>query len=369
MAQLYVWGSNAQGRLGNGIAGDTVSPSLVPGDWRNTPGSFSSAAGHTVGIKSDGTLWTWGNNSQGQLGQGAGAASSVQLPTQVGTATDWAKVSASWEHTVALKNDGSLWGWGAGSTMGTAVGTVSTPTPTVLMAGAWLDVANSFDNTYAIKSDGSLWATGRNTDGQLGVGNLVNRAAFTQESGLAVNWTKLPSLGYTVDNSYALKTGVLFRAGAPFLAGVAGAVASSTFVASAVGAWNQISTSGGHTLGIKTDGTLWAWGFNGNGRLGDGTEINSAIPIQVGSASNWVAAWAGYDHSAAANAVGQVYTWGRNFSGNIGDGTFTDRFVPTLVLTGVGLVVAGTETTFALTSGVSLPPAFWTSFIGSQEVL
>ena len=108
---------------------------------------------------------------------------------------------------------------------------------------------------------------------------------------------------------------------------------SKTSVTSALsGGSAAISSGGGHTLIVSaTDGTLWAWGRNDKGQLGDGTTINRNAPVQIGSATNWVAVAAGYNFSLAINRNGELYAWGCNSSSQLGDGSAADNPVPQLV--------------------------------------
>jgi putative cell wall-binding protein len=235
---------------------------------------------HTVALKSDGSLWTWGLNSHGQLGDGT--KDTCAGPERIGDDTDWVSVSAGGSQTLALKADGSLWAWGdnywgqlgmsAWPTVPTRVGTDSD----------WVAVSAGRYHTVALRSDGSLWAWGRNQFGALGDGAVS-------------------------DNSSVRRIG-----------------ADSDWVAASAGSEDSFA--------IKSDGSLWAWGYNSNGQLGDGTVTPRLSPIRIGSGTDWVAVQAGsFCHTMAMKADGSFWAWGYNIDGQLGDGTVTDRRVPTLI--------------------------------------
>lgn len=211
-------------------------------NWAFSPSSgytllnLAQGESSTFVLRSDNTLWSWGWNGEGELGLGldTNTYSEVFTPTQV--------------------------------------------------TGSWTDVQAGAYNMFAIKSDNTLWAAGSNGDGQLGVGDTTDKNSMTQVSG--TNWSKVsPSINY-----------------------------------------------GNHTLGLKTAGTLWAWGDNANGELGNGTTGGGETsPIQIGSDTNWSYIHAGYLRSFAIKTTGTLWGWGKNTSGELGDGTATSHNTPTQI--------------------------------------
>jgi len=281
---LWTWGYNNRGQLGNGTNIDSNIPNQVgtETDWVSVAGGSYN----TFAIKSNGTLWATGLNGDGQLGVGDNINRNVF--TQVGTATNWSILSASGYHTFGIKTDGTLWSWGYnGSGQLGLNNTTSYNTPQqVGTATNWADVITNFDDdggfTFAIKNDRTLWATGGNWDGELGLGDLIDRDEFTQ-------------------------------------------VGTAT--------WSKISAGSYHTTGIQTNGTLWSWGWNSNGQLGLGNTTDYDTPQQIGSATNWTIINNGYDHSAAINSLGKLYTWGANYDAQLvnGDENGADVLVPTQI--------------------------------------
>ncbi|RYF91085.1 MAG: T9SS type A sorting domain-containing protein [Chitinophagaceae bacterium] len=147
-------------------------------DWK----LLSHGAEHTLAIKNNGTLWAWGNNLTGQLGDGTSGGVHTGLPKQIGTDNDWSYISAGGPASFALKSDGSLWGWGNNSYGQHGDGTnVDKNVPTRIgTATDWIQVTAGGYHTLALKNDGTIWASGLNDRGQLGSGNATNANTFTQ---------------------------------------------------------------------------------------------------------------------------------------------------------------------------------------------
>lgn len=235
----------------------------------------SAGENFSLGIKMDGTLWGWGQNSN-RLGLGLGNLANQNLPTQIGTANDWATVSAGNVHSLAVKTNGTLWTWGNGQFGQLGNGLFSSATPNVIQIGTandWLTVSAGNRFSLAIKTTGTLWSWGLNNVGQLGINNLVDQNLPVQV-GTANNWLKID-------------------------------------------AGNQ------HSLAIDNTGFIYAWGDNTLGQFGNGTNTNSLIPIIVSSSNNWIEVSAGFDHSMALNTSGILYTFGNNTNGQLCDGTNT----------------------------------------------
>ncbi|MDI6788261.1 MAG: hypothetical protein QME51_07810 [Planctomycetota bacterium] len=290
---LWAWGDNNYGQLGDGTSNSSLyTPvQVLPGTtWATVASSPSMIYGHTVAIKSDGTLWACGSNYYGQLGDGS--YTDKNPPVQIGTAKNWTAIATGDGHTLALSTTGTattLWAWGKNYSGQLGDGTgVDRIVPTKIGTSTnWMAIATGSYHSVALKSDGTLWAWGNNTSGELGDGTYTVRASPTK-IGTATNWSK-------------------------------------------------IACGERHTLAIKTDGTLWAWGLNDDGQLGDGTTVGKIVPTKIGTATNWskVAAgpgsFTGGPHSAGIRTDGSLWTWGNNDDGKLGDGTEINRSTPTRI--------------------------------------
>ena len=358
---LWAWGSNSNGQLGDGTTTSSLVPlqeSTAATDWS----SISVGSDHTVAIKSDGTLWSWGYNVAGQLGDGTKTDSSV--PVQESTAaTDWISSSAGYEHTVALKSDGTLWGWGDNNRGELGNGTTTdslVPVQEDTAATDWSSISAGNWHTVALKSDGTLWAWGLNDKGQLGNGTIANSSVPVRENTAATDWISVSAGG---NHTIALKLdGTLWAWGDNSSGQLGDGTTTNSLVpiqeSTAATDWSSVSAGLRHTIALKLDGALWAWGSN-YGKLGDGTTTNSLIPIQeITGATDWSYVSAGYGHTVAIKVDGTLWAWGDNSSGQLGDGTTTNSLVPiqeSTAATDWSSVSAGGRHTIAL----KLDGALW----------
>ena len=306
--------------------------------------SISAGENNSLAIRNDGTLWIWGSTMLTNIGL-------VNTPTQVGTASNWTKISAGYgSASYAIKADGTLWAWGWNTYGQIGIGNYSdfvTSLSQVGTANNWVSVSAGTTHCLALKADGTIWTWGRNNYGQLGNNGNSNKNIPIQV-GTANNWQSIAAGGHFC---LALKSdGTLWSWGD----NVAGALGDGTTtqrnVPTQIGTatnWQKIEGGYYHSTAIKSDGTLWAWGSNANGQLGDGTTTGRKIPTQVGSASNWQNVSAGYSFTYAIKNDHTLWSWGANNSGQLGNGTngATNSLLPTQVGT--------SSDTFAVSAGES----------------
>lgn len=297
---LWGWGRNGYGQLGNGATTDSSPPVQTS----NLTGVSDFAAGqyHSIALKSDGTVWAWGSNIHGVGGEGSSDITST--PEQVSGLSDVSGIGAGDTHSLAVKNDGSVWTWGD-NTYGQLGDGTTTTRPTPVQVHELSDVSavvGGFYSSIALKNDGTVWAWGINSNGQLGDGSTTNHSTPVQVSGLS---------------------GISSIAVGP---------------------------AGNHILALKNDGTVWAWGWNYYGQLGDGTTTNRSTPVQVSNLSDVSQISNGYTHSLALKSDGTVWTWGSNGAGQLGDETRTNRSTPVQVsnLSGVSAIAGGGSHSVAL---------------------
>jgi alpha-tubulin suppressor-like RCC1 family protein/subtilisin family serine protease len=291
------WGSNGAGQLGDCTITDRTSPVQVS----NLSGvtDVSSGCDHSLALKEDGTVWAWGDNQYGQLGDGT--TTDRYTPVKVSGLSGVTDVSSPCTHSLAVKEDGTVWAWGNNGSGKLGDSTTTdryTPVKVSGLSGV-TDVAGGWVHSLAVKEDGTVWAWGRNEAGQLGNGSWDYDAHSTpvQVSGLS---------------------GVKDVAG--------GAV---------------------HSLAVKEDGTAWSWGRNDLGQLGIGTKDYNPhpTPVKISGLSGVEGVSGGSFHSLALKEDGTVLTWGSSGYSSSGDGTTP---VQVSGLSGVTGVSGGSAHTLAL---------------------
>jgi len=332
---LWAWGYSEDGRTGLGAGIVYVTSPVQVGahaDW-----ALVSASAHTMAIRNDGTLWAWGRNDFGRTGLGTAIGYTME-PARVGTHSDWVYVSNSLS-TIGIREDSNgnrtLWAWGSNGNGLTGLGTTAgnTLVPTRVGTGTnWASVSVGLTHAVAIGTDGTLWAWGSNEGGLTGLGTTAGNTLVPTRVGTETNWASV-SVGST--HTVAIRTdGTLWAWGTHgHLIGV-GVATGDVLVPTRVGAdadWASVSADHHITVAIRTDGSLWAWGFNDVGEAGLGTIGNTiTMPAMVGT--GWAYVSTGGLHTAAIRVDGSLWAWGLNFYGMTGLGTTAgSTLVPTRV--------------------------------------
>jgi alpha-tubulin suppressor-like RCC1 family protein len=331
IGNLWTWGSNGAGQLGDNTTTKRSSPvqTIAGGiNWETVGGvggGSNANDGATVGaIKADGTLWMWGDADYGILGDNTRTDKSSPVQT-VAAGTNWTQVSVgTYFHTVAIKTDGTLWSWGLNQNGSVGDGSStqrSSPVQTSSGGNNWKQASAGQAATVAIKTDGTLWTWGSGSDGQLGDGTTTSKNAPGQV-GSNTNWKQVSNNYYA---SAAVKTdGTLWVWGAN-LDGVLGTNNLTNYsspVQTVAGGtnWNQVSVGKRFMCAIKTDGTLWGWGINTSYQLGDNTSTSRSSPVQtVSGGTNWKQVSAGTTHASAVKTDGTLWSWGVGSSGQLGN--------------------------------------------------
>jgi len=370
---LWIWGSNSSGQLGvNNTASRStpVTTRLGGTNWKSIAGGYS----HTVALKTDGTLWTWGANSNGQLGVNDDITRSTPVTTLLG-GTNWKSIASGSTYVVALKTDGTLWSWGRNVYGQLGINDTTnrnTPVTTLLGGTNWKSIACGIDHTIALKTDGTLWSWGRNIYGQLGNNRQTSVTTVvitgTATAGDSIFYTSdttgLDPFGsynaiYTTPPAYPfdgpnfsyiqnLITNVSVEFNS-FLGGFSSNYSGTltfeqvsspdryTPVTTLLGGtnWKSIAGGYGHTVAIKTDGSLWSWGNNYAAELGinDTTPRSTPVTTLLGG-TNWKSIAGGRMHTIAIKTDGTLWVWGGNTYGQLGINNTTSRNTPVTTFLG-----------------------------------
>jgi alpha-tubulin suppressor-like RCC1 family protein len=334
---LYTWGVGGNGVLGLGNTTYYSSPKQVGSltDWASIifAKGNSANAQTAMAIKKDGTLWGWGKNTSGMLG--FGNTTSYSSPKQVGALTNWSNVVSGTGFTVAVKTDGTIWTWGKNDKgqLGRNNTTYYSSPKQLGTLTNWSSAAASAASCVAIKTDGTAWSWGVNTSGELGLSSATYYFSSPKQIGALTTWRYV-----SAGQSYfcAIKTdGTLWSWGR----GAGGATGlgttsnySSPVQIGALTTWLTVAASYARmTLAVKTDGTLWSWGTGNGGGLGLGNQTNYSSPKQIGALNNWLKVAAGGYLGAAVKTDGTLWTWGLNYQGQLGNGNVTARSSPAQV--------------------------------------
>jgi alpha-tubulin suppressor-like RCC1 family protein len=354
-ATPWAWGYNGSGQLGNGTSiSNSTAPLQVSG--LNGVTAIAAGASHSLAVKSDGTAWAWGFNFYGQLGNGNNTNSST--PVQASGLSGVTAIAGGYAHSLAVKSDGTAWAWGLNNFGQLGNGTnVSSSAPLQVSGLTGVTaIAGGNAHSLAAKSDGTVWAWGLNSRGQLGNGTNASSTTPVQASGLS-GVTAVASQAEAYHSLAVKSDGTVWAWGLNNYGQLGNGATSGTspnptaVQVSGLSGVSAIAAGGSHSLALKTDGTVWAWGYNAEGELGNGTTTNSSIPLQVSGLSGVIAIAGGAYHSLALKSDGTAWAWGYNAWGQLGNGTTANSSTPVKVsgLSGMTAIAGGDFHSVALT--------------------
>ena len=322
--ELWSWGYGSSGQLGLNQSGPGVrvsSPIQIPGSWHrvlgNTPYSFQSLA-----LRSNKTLWAWGTGSNGNLAQNSVVqySSPVQIP---GTTWSGAMAISYAEGLIGGKTDGTLWAWGnnTGGMLGQN-NQVKYSSPVQIPGTTWSTDNQKVGATRfgftVIKTDGTLWVWGLNTNGNLGQNSPDNSHVSSPVQIPGTTWSAVR--GGFIGGSIATKTdGTLWAWGKNYK-GHLGQNNETNYSSPAQipgTTWSKIDSSTYVNCAIKTDGTLWSWGYNADGQLGQNSRTYYSSPVQI-PGTTWVSINVGRESAYATKTDGTLWAWGDRTSGALG---------------------------------------------------
>jgi len=344
---LWTWGENHAGQLGDGTTSPRTKPVQIgtDSDWQ----AVTAGMNFSMALKSNGSLWGWGQNYYGQIGNGSTADQTT--PVQIGTDTDWETMATGQNHSLAIKTDGSLWAWGLNNGGQLGDGTTENRTMPVQIGtdADWTRISAGSTHSLALKKDGSVWIWGNNYYGQLGTGTATELLIPSQ--GNEVEWSAL-----NVDK-ISISAGSVFTAalGSDGLLhlwgdnsnGQIGVGESQSFYAKALSitpfdVWLAVSGGSFHTAAIKQDNSLWAWGSITSFQPTDITYVPNNLPVPIGSDTDWISVSSGGNFCVAQKADRSLWAWGANGYGQLGNGTNTSNNTPARILS-LGPTAADTD--------------------------
>jgi alpha-tubulin suppressor-like RCC1 family protein len=330
------WGDNINGQLSDRSTIAKSSPVNIIGGWFSDWVQVSAGTAHSIGLRANGTAWAWGLNSSGQLGDNTTTARSSPVSV-VGGFNDWVQVSAGSAHSLGVRANGSAWAWGLNDNGRLGDDSITTRSSPVSVAGGfsdWVQMSAGADHSLAIRANGSAWAWGNNQYGQLGDDSTTARSSPVSVVGDYVDWFQM-----SAGNSHSLAVRANGSAWA-WGSNANGRLGDDTVTVrsspvSVVGGftdWVQVSAGTAHSIGLRANGTAWAWGSNDSGKLGDNSTTSSSSPVSVaGGFSDWIQVSGGTYHSLGVRANGSAWAWGLNTSGQLGDNSIIFKSSPVSV--------------------------------------
>jgi alpha-tubulin suppressor-like RCC1 family protein len=322
-----VWsvGQNNQGQLGD----DSLTQRSTPVQVSGLSNVVAVATGfyHSMALTSSGALYMWGDNEYGQIGNDS--TTDRRIPVLISLPSVVA-IAAGEYHSVALTATGDAYTWGknlSGQLGNGSAGSTPTKVPTQVLTGV-AAIGAGFDHTLFVKVDGTAWSTGLNGNGQLGDSTTTLRTSPVQMTGIT---TAVAAFGGERHSVVRLTDGTLVATGFNPYGQIGDGTTTQRLSPVTVSNLTDVvavAASGDHTFALESDGSLWSWGLNAVGQLGDGTTTNRPTRVEVTAVDAPVHIGAGHGFGIAATGTGEVWTWGDNAFNQLGDGTDIDRYTP-----------------------------------------
>jgi alpha-tubulin suppressor-like RCC1 family protein len=341
--EIWSWGRADEGQLGNNCTTSRSSPVSVVGgftDWCQISAGGTSGGGFGLGVRQNGTAWAWGTNSSGQLGDNSAVSKSSPVSV-VGGFCDWCQVSGGGNHSLGVRTGGTAWAWGNNSQgrlgNNTTSGNQSSPVSVVGGFTDWCQVSAGLAHSLGVRTGGTAWAWGCNTCGILGDNTTVSKSSPVSVVGGFTDWCQI-----SAGNQQSL---AVRQNGTAWAWGCNGAgrlgdntVVNKSSPVSVVGGftdWCQVSTGLCFSLGVRQNGTAWGWGVNNFGVLGTNSTVSRSSPVSVvGGFTDWCQISAGECFSLAVRTNGTAWAWGCNTKGQLGDNTTVSKSSPVSVVGG-----------------------------------
>jgi alpha-tubulin suppressor-like RCC1 family protein len=312
---------------GTPISGASAVESISFSDWN----SISAGDNHTCGTRSDGKLYCWGNNEEGEVGDGS-PSGPVYAPLRIGSFADWAQASAGGNHTCGVRKNGKLYCWGYDNfgQIGDGASTGATSPRRIGSFEDWANVSASYRHTCGVRKNGKLYCWGRDTFGQIGDGDVANDHAAPSRIGTFEDWVRVDAGGHHTCGVRA--NGKLYCWGHDYNGQVGDGADTGATSPRRIGTfedWSRVAAGLSHTCGVRTNGKLYCWGYGEFGQVGDSEEdLLAESPRRIGSFEDWSRIAAGDSHTCGARTNGKLYCWGSDSYGQIGDDDGTHAIAP-----------------------------------------
>lgn len=383
---VWTFGDNQFGQLGNNTTTNSNTPVQVSG--LTDVIAINAGCNHSMALKSDGTVWTWGQNSYGQLGDNTTTNSSI--PIQVNGLSEVTAIAAGSKHSLVLKSDSTVWSWGNNSLGQLGTGTITnslTPIKTnFASSGTVIAIAAAGENSTVLKSDGTVYNCGNNAVGQLGNNSTSNSSSPAKVRGLdgTSYLTGISAISPAYYNGIALgSNGSVYTWGGNNNGELGNGTTTSKKYAVQVSGLSGVikisgSKNGAWDMALKSDGTIWTWGFNGSGQMGDGSTTQRTTPVQVlgsggtGYLTDISSISAGEAMGAAIKSDGSIMMWGSNYKGQLGNGTtgsYKSSPVQVVGPGGIGLFNTNSTSTPIPVTGIALNKTADTVLINNTDQL
>lgn len=345
--EVYAWGRNKYGQLGNGLELDEyTSPEKI--ESLTNIIKIESGINHSIALDHNGNIYAWGDNSYGQFGNGNNIGSNV--PVLVDTINDINNIAVGYNHTIFVKNNDGIYACGNNEygQLGNGITNNSNLPIKISNNSEPVSISGGLNHTLEIDNQNNIYVWGSNINQQLGV--TENTGAF------------VPVSVYNLDNVISIASGkyhnlALRKDGTVWSWGYNshkqlgdGSTINIDIPKKVMDDVKSIAAGHYHSLALKTDGTVYAWGFNGYGQLGNNGQVKDYSPVKVDNLTDVKAVAAGEYHSLALKNDGTVYSWGRNENGQLGNGSTESLWIPHEVegLTDIKAIAAGQYTSFAI---------------------
>lgn len=385
----HCWGSDTGQQLGNGATGDANAPGAVTMPAGKTFTGIDAGTSHTCALASDGAAWCWGDDTNGQLGNGTTLTAAQTIPVAVvmPSGKRFKAISTGAQHSCAISGEGLAYCWGsdASAQLGNgAVVTANQASPVAVTmpttSAGWIDVSAGTSHTCAVASDGTVWCWGSDSYGQLGNGSTATGNRFSPNLIVMPTGKTFTQVSAGVNSTCAITTlGTAYCWGSDATGqlgngGTLGTQYSPSSVSMPTGkTFTQLSVGSSHACAVASDGTVWCWGGDGSGQAGNGSATGNVfspeaiVTTGLPAGTRFAGVTAGSSFTCAITVGGAAYCWGTDSSGQLGNDGGGSANVPSLVVApGVEFVRISAGTSHACAAAAGGAASCWGSDVDLQ---